>query len=79
MACTGRIIGQAMAGLTGPEITPLNSGSYYYNYKNTFSIVIMVLVDASYRFIYMDIGCNGCISDGGVFNPLHANDAYMRR
>ena len=27
----------------------------------------MVLVDADYKFIYMDVGRNGRISDGGVF------------
>ena len=27
----------------------------------------MGLVDADYKFIYMDVGCNGRISDGGVF------------
>lgn len=46
---------------------PNLSGSEFYNYKNSFSIVLFALVDANYNFIYVDLGCQGRISDGGVF------------
>ncbi|CAF4947203.1 unnamed protein product [Pieris macdunnoughi] len=46
---------------------PIDSGSEYYNYKGTFSFVLLALVDNDYRFIFADIGAQGRISDGGVF------------
>ena len=44
-----------------------NSGSLYINYKKLFSIVLMALADYDYNFLFVDIGFQGCISDGGAF------------
>ena len=46
---------------------PINSCLYYFDCKGTFSVVFLALVNSDYKFIFIDIGCNGRISDGGVF------------
>ena len=46
---------------------PFNSGSFYLNYKSPFSILLLPLVDADYKFLYVDVGCTGRIRDGGAF------------
>lgn len=48
---------------------PSNSGSLYFNYKKTFSIIILAVVIANYKFLYTD-GVPGAQGDAGVWqNP----------
>ena len=46
---------------------PANSGSTFFNYKHTFSIVLLGLVGPDYTFLYVDVGTNRRVSDGGIF------------
>lgn len=48
-------------------INPAEGGSEFFNYKNFFSIVLLAIVDYDYKFVFVDVGCQGRISDGGVY------------
>lgn len=46
---------------------PPDSGSDYYNYKGFFSVVLLAVVNAHSKFIYIDVGGNGRASDTIIF------------
>ena len=76
--CIGAIDGKHVL-MKSPE----KSGSLYFNYKGSFSVVLMALVDANYKFIYINVGAYGRNSDGGIFSnsdlgkALANNDLHL--
>ncbi|XP_068096531.1 uncharacterized protein [Hyperolius riggenbachi] len=48
-------------------VMPLHTGSKFYNYKKYFSIVLMAVADAEYKFVYIDVGAFGSASDSQIF------------
>ena len=47
---------------------PKKSGSEYFNYKGYFSVVRLALVDADYKFLWINMGASGSSSDAQIFN-----------
>ena len=47
---------------------PSNAGSRFFNYKKTYSIVLLAVCGPDYEVIYADVGANGRVSDGGIWN-----------
>jgi len=59
--CAGAIDGKRIE-----IIRPANSGSEFFNYKGTYSIVLFA-IDDDYNFTFVDIEANGRASDSAVF------------
>ena len=46
---------------------PPNSNTQWYNYKGSYSMNLMAMVDHQYRFSYINVGNYGSNADGSVF------------
>ena len=57
---------------------PVNSGSYYFNYKGSFSVALLALVDADCKFRYIDVGYNDRICNGDVFRNSSLSKALEK-
>ena len=70
--CLGAIDGKHIA-----IRKPKKSGTNLYNYKGFFSIVLMAVAAADYKYLFVDIGANGSCADSGVFKETNLYKAVM--
>jgi hypothetical protein len=56
---------------------PSKSGSEFYNYKKNYSVILLAIVDANYKFIYIDVGTNGRVNDALAFSKSTFNEALQ--
>ena len=60
-----------LGAIDGKHITlqpPPNSGSHYYNYNDTHSILLSAIAGPDCEALYVDVGTNGRVSNGGIWN-----------
>ncbi|XP_026819613.1 LOW QUALITY PROTEIN: protein ALP1-like [Rhopalosiphum maidis] len=69
--CCGAIDGKHVIIIKRPP----GSGSSFYNYKKTYSVILFAMVDGDYCFTYIDIGANGRASDSAIFRDSTLNIA----
>ena len=61
----------AVGALDGKHIDikkPKKSGSEYFNYKGYFFLVLLALVNADYKYLWVNAGASGSSSDAQIFN-----------
>lgn len=68
--CLGAIDGKHIA-----IQQPADTGSEFFNYNHFFSVILFAMVDANYKFIYIDVGAAGRAGDAGVFADSALNKA----
>ena len=58
---------------------PQNSGSECFSYKGLFSILLSALVDADYKFLYVNAGLAGRKGDAGIFQKSALKKAMEKK
>ena len=56
----------ALGAIDGKHVSikcPYNVNYLYYNCKGLYSIILLALVDADYKILWVDVGQNGSSSD----------------
>ena len=66
-----------VAALVEVQWGPPNSGSVNHNYKGTFTVNLMGLVDGNYKFINIDVGQYGSNGDGNVFQRFKISRLFF--
>ena len=61
--CLGAVDGKHLVLQSPPA-----SGSHFFNYKKSHSVVLIAVAGPDYECLYSDVGTNGRVSDGGVWN-----------
>ncbi|XP_046735632.1 protein ALP1-like [Diprion similis] len=70
--CVGAIDGKHIAIQSPP-----NSGSLYFSYKKSHSIVLMAACDAKYKFTMANVGALGSDNDAGIFGKTEFGKALL--
>lgn len=63
-----------LGGMDGKHVkirAPTAAGSHYFNYKGDHSIVLLAIVDADLKFVYVDVGTNGRVGDAAIWNKTN--------
>ncbi|XP_066958730.1 uncharacterized protein [Macrobrachium rosenbergii] len=51
---------------------------HYFSYKKFYSMVLLAVADASYKFLYVDVGATGSESEGRVFAQTRLGEILLQ-
>ena len=54
------------------------NGAFYYNYKHTCSIILVVITGPEYEYLCADVGSNEGVNDSGIWNKSSLLQGYKR-